>query len=104
MRDLIEKEQYIKCVEDLIRCHIGARLQIDEVSILLPRLRNEAQRLIQKYKINFIDCFQIVTILEGQFHRIEPKSILITADRDLAKAAREEGVNVWECITESPPL
>ena len=79
---------------------LGANLQIDEVSILSPNVRNEAQRLIQTYKIDFLDCFQVVTILRG---RNRSNSILVTADRQLAKAARAEGARVWECTSEVAP-
>ena len=66
----------------------------------------EAERLIKQHKIDFLDCFQIVTILHGKFRVLGPdsKSILITADRALAKAARAEGARVWECTSEPPPV
>ena len=100
------RAQYIKYVQDFIRTVIGANLQIDEVSILSPDVRSEAERLIQTHKIDFLDCFQIVTILRGRFRHLGPesKSILITADHGLARAARAEGVRVWECTTESAPV
>jgi hypothetical protein len=46
-----------------------------------------------------------VTILHGRFRELGPnsQSILITADRDLAKAARAEGAKVWDCTTEPAP-
>ena len=45
-----------------------------------------------------------MTILHGQFRQLGPpsKSILITADRGLALAARAEGARVWECTSEPP--
>jgi hypothetical protein len=75
------------------------------VEILSPDVVSEASRLIQTYKIDFLDCFQIVTILRGEFRHLcaESKSILITADRGLAKAARAEGARVWECTSEPAP-
>jgi predicted nucleic acid-binding protein len=101
----IAEDRYIKYVRDFIRTVIGANLQIDEVPILSPIAFSEAERLIQTHTIDFIDCFQIVTILHGQFQHLieESKSVLITADRELAKAARGEGAKVWECTSEPPP-
>lgn len=106
LRKRIPEAQYITYVQDFIRTVIGANLQIDEVSILSPDVRKEAERLIQTHKIDFLDCFQIVTILRGRFRHSGPesKSILITADHGLARAARAEGVRVWECTTESAPV
>jgi hypothetical protein len=61
--------------------------------------------MIKQHGIDFLDCLQIVTILHGQFRHLGPnsKSLLITADEELAKAARAEGVNVWDCINDSAP-
>lgn len=105
LRKQIAEDQYIKYVRDFIGV-IGTNLEIDEVPILWPVVFSEAERLIKKYKIDFIDCFQIVTILRGQFRRFGPesKSILITGDRELAKAARAEGAKVWECTSEPAPV
>jgi predicted nucleic acid-binding protein len=105
-RTRITESQYIKYVQDLIRTVIGVNLQVDEVSILSPVVHSEAERLIKTYKIDFLDSFQIVTILHGRFRHSGPesKSILITADRSLAKAARAEGARVWECTSEPAPL
>ncbi len=105
LRKRIPEDQYIKYVQEFIRTVLGANLQIDEISILSPDVRTEAQRLIQTYKIDFLDCFQIVTVLRGRFRYMvaESQSILITADRGLAKAARAEGARVWECTSEPAP-
>jgi predicted nucleic acid-binding protein len=102
----ITEDQYVKYARDFIRTILGVNLKIDEVPILSPIVFSEAERLIKAYKIDFIDCFQIVTILRGQFRRLGPESqsILITADRDLAKAARAEGAKVWECTREPAPV
>ncbi len=105
VRRRISEDEYIRYVQDFIRTVIGANLQIDEVSIFSPGVHREAERLIQNYKIDFLDCFQIVTVLQGRFHRLGPqsKSILVTADRKLAEAARAEGAKVWECTSEPAP-
>lgn len=105
LRKQITEIQYIKYVHDFIRTIVGVNLRIDEVSILSPIVLSETERLIRTYKLDFLDCFQIVTILHGQFHMLGPasKSILVTADRELAKAARAEGAKVWECTTEAAP-
>jgi predicted nucleic acid-binding protein len=102
----ITEDQYIKYILDFRRLILGVNLRIDDkVPILSPVVSTEAERLIRKHKIDFLDCFQIVTILQGQFRVLGPnsQSILITADRDLAKAARAEGARVWECTTEPAP-
>jgi predicted nucleic acid-binding protein len=106
LRNKITRAEYIKDVRNFIRTVIGGNLQIDEVNLLKPIVVTEAERLITKYDIDFIDCFQIVTVLHGQFRVFcdESKSILITADRELAKVARAEGARVWECTSEPAPV
>jgi predicted nucleic acid-binding protein len=101
----IDQAAYIRYVRDFINGVRGSNLEIDEVDILEPIVMNEAERLIQKHDIDFLDCFQIVTILHGKYRVLcaDSKSILITADKRLAKAARAEGARVWECTSEPPP-
>ena len=106
LRKRISEDQYIGYVKKFIGGVIGANLQIDEVSILLPIVRTEAERLIRTHGIDFLDAFQIVTVLQGRYRHMagDSKTILITADRGLAAAARAEGVRAWECTSESPPV
>jgi hypothetical protein len=83
----------------------GNTFRTDEVPILEPIVIREAERLIAKYKIDFVDCFQIVTIMRGKFRIFNgpSQSILITADRELSRVARAEGARVWECTSEPAP-
>jgi predicted nucleic acid-binding protein len=101
----IVKSQYIKYIRDFINSVVGANLQVDEVPVLTPIVFSEAERMISKYDIDFIDCFQVVTILHGRYRHMVggSASILVTADQRLAAVARDEGVRVWECTTEPPP-
>lgn len=102
----ITEDQYIRYVLEFLRLVLGGNLRIDdEVSVLSPIVSTEAGRLIKKYKIDFLDCFQIVTVLHGKFSVLGPnsKSMLITADDGLAKAARAEGARVWNCRNEIAP-
>jgi predicted nucleic acid-binding protein len=99
----ISEEQYLKYIREFLRTVVGVNLRIDEVPIL--SVFSKAERLIKTHGIDFLDCLQIVTIMEGQFRNsvLGSQSILITADRPLAKAARAEGARVWKCTTEDAP-
>ena len=92
-------------IEKVLPGYVWGKLPNDDMSILSPRLLTEATRLIQQYNLDFIDCVQIVTILHGKYSVLgkDSQSILITADRDLAKAARAERARVWECTSEPWP-
>jgi len=53
--------------------------------------------LVKKHKIDYSDALQIYTILNGRTkgHVYESKTVLVTEDRDLVKAAEAEGLRVW---------
>ena len=101
----LTQEEYVTTIKKFISDTVGGKLQIDELPLLSPKLVDEAERLMMKHGLDFVDCAQIVTILHGRFSVLgaESKSVLITADKDLAKAARSEGARVWYCIDEPIP-
>jgi predicted nucleic acid-binding protein len=105
LRKKISEDQYINYVRNFIRVSVN-HFKVDEVPILDRDIVANAERLVAKYKIDFIDCFQIVTLMRGEFSFLvgPSQSLLITADRELASAARAEHAKVWECTGElSPP-
>jgi predicted nucleic acid-binding protein len=81
------------------------RIGLDEVPLTEPEVFEEVEAIIKRYQIDISDALQIVTIKKGKFSSFasESKSLLITADSDLAKAARNEGLLVWDCINEPSP-
>jgi predicted nucleic acid-binding protein len=108
-RKLLQKKidwpTYRTCIQKLL-LYRENRLQIDEVDAF--QFLGEANLLMTKYekeKLDFVDCFQILTLRNGRFSIfVGPSSpILITADRALAAAARAEGGTVWECTSEPVP-
>jgi predicted nucleic acid-binding protein len=105
LRKKISEKQYIGYVRNFIR-ETGNHFKVNEVPILDPVVVAETERLVATYKIDFIDCFQIVTIMHGDFKIFvgPSQSILVTADRKLAVAARAEGARVWECTSECAPV
>jgi predicted nucleic acid-binding protein len=104
LREKISEAQYLKYVKDLIR-EVGNRFKIDELDTLLPVVSSEFERMVTQYKLDFVDCFQLATLKHGKYRIFDgpSKSVLITADRELAKAALKEGDRVWECTSEPPP-
>ena len=104
LRKKITQSEYLEVVNKLLRV-VANTFQTDELPTLDPTVQKEFQRLVSTYQLDFVDCLQIVTVLKGRFRIFDgpSKSILITADRELAKAARSEGVRVWECSSEDPP-
>ena len=112
----ISRDEYIRYVKTFVGRIIGGNLEIDEPKssewignyppiLSTLKLLDEAETLLNKHDLDFIDCVQIATIRHGKYSRGcgDSKSILITADRQLAEVARAEGARVWECTSEPPP-
>lgn len=101
----LTKDEYIKAVMDFISKTVGDKLRIDDMPLLSPKLLAEAETLMAQHGLDFVDCVQIVTILHGQFSVLvgDSQSVLITADKKLAKVARTKGARVWLCTDEPPP-
>ena len=103
LRQKISQAEYLKYVKDLIR-EVGNTFQIDELEALLPVVSSEFERLVIKYRLDFIDCLQIATLKHGKYRIFDgPSTSILIADRELARAARSEGARVWECSSEDPP-
>jgi predicted nucleic acid-binding protein len=105
VRGLIVRDVYKHYIREFLKLTIGSNLRIDEVHILSPVVRDEFERLIDTYDIDFLDCFQLVTIMHGRYRVLVggSKSLLITADKKLAEAARKENVDAWYCVDEPAP-
>jgi predicted nucleic acid-binding protein len=105
LREQITKEQYLRDCHTFTSKFLACNLRQDQASVLSPAVFAETERLVMEHNIDFVDCLQIVTIMHGQFSKLGPnsKSLLITADAGLAKAARAENARVWECRTEPAP-
>jgi predicted nucleic acid-binding protein len=69
------------------------------------RLIYELGQLVKKHKIDYSDVLQIYAVLHGKrkHYAHECKTVLVTADSDLAKAARAEGLRVWHFPKDTPP-
>ena len=81
------------------------KLKICDFDFLMEEYFTEACHLVKKYNIDLIDAFQILTVKSGPFRSLENKSqtLLITADEDLSKAGRKEGLKIWYLIDEDEP-
>jgi predicted nucleic acid-binding protein len=96
--DLID---YVRYRNDLI--HTGQILLVD-VAIADSNVFVKVEKICKQHSIDIIDAYQIVTVQRdhfSQFPGAEP--LFITADKRLGKAARAEGLCVWNCLKEPAP-
>mgnify|MGYP001599440683 CR=1 FL=1 len=80
-------------------------IEISKFDYLADNNLEKAIEIIEKYQIDLFDALQIVDVKYGQSSSFRRKSqtLLITADENLANAAKKEGVKVWYCINEPVP-
>ncbi len=101
----ISESVYLTALEDLVSMVRDETISIEEANIFNREIFDEVEQLCSKYRLDAIDTFQLVTILRG-FPSImdeESSTILITADKKLARAARQENLKAWYCMKESDP-
>ncbi len=68
-------------------------------------LIHELGQLVKKHGVDYSDVLQIYAVLHGKrrHYAFECKTVLVTADSDLAKAATAEGLRVWHFSKGAPP-
>ena len=110
----ISRKEYKNCIKTFLHKIIGANLSIEEPefpeykefgSRKLPilKLLSKAEEFLDvNANLDFIDCIQLADLMHGRYSRLQ-SLFLITADKNLAKAARSKGISVWECTSEPPP-
>jgi predicted nucleic acid-binding protein len=67
----------------------------DHVPISVQILEH-AERIMAEHELDFVDALQLVTVLRGKFSVLvgDSASLFVTADHDLAVAARKLGAQV----------
>lgn len=104
-RNELTDEQYLSACDELLAYVAYETIKIEDVEISDKSIFTKVEEIVRKYNIDLSDAFQIVSIKQNYYSRFTNDSnpILITGDVDLAKAARQEKIRVWDCINESEP-
>jgi len=97
--------EYHTATRELVVQAASKRVEIDDVGLFTFEGLKAVQALAKKHSLDVSDSLQLETILRGKYAHLGPNSasVLITADRQLAAAARSEGIRVWNCISEAVP-
>jgi len=98
-------EQYFSAVCRLLTDAWGKRIEIDDIAYVNAVVQAEVETTAKKHSLDISDALLLVTILKGPRSNAElgSRSVLITANRNLAIAAGSEDVRVWNCIDGSMP-
>jgi hypothetical protein len=102
----LDRESYHKATLDLCSWFSEVVLKdYPEPQFLSPNVFFDAQKMVDKYQLDLSDAFQILSIKTGFAAHMTggSQTILVTADKGLAKAARAESLRVWSVLEEPAP-
>jgi predicted nucleic acid-binding protein len=103
-RKELTQEQYLAVVYFFLSLLRGP-LHVEDVGLENHQVLFETEELAKCHGLDIVDALQLFTLKHGRFSNFvgPSKSLLITADEALAKAARSEGLEVWDCMHEVAP-
>ncbi len=102
---VLDLAAYKHATLDLCAWYRTVSERIPELNFLSPEVFFAAQRTAETHGLDLSDAFQIHSVKEGFFSRLtgDSKTLLVTADRELAKAAKAEGLRVWSILEDPAP-
>lgn len=100
----LTQEQYNQAAWNLMAWYTPLT-KYEDLDLGHPLVFSEVKTVATKHNLDWSDAFQIVSVRDGFFARLvnNSQTLLITADNELAEAARAENLRVWNCITEAHP-
>jgi predicted nucleic acid-binding protein len=104
-RSELRRDQYLSAAFHLTAWYGAATSRIKDLDLTNPTVFQTAKGLVERTGLDLSDAFQILSVKEGYFSRLvdDSKTVLVTADKALAAAARAEGLRVWSATEEPPP-
>ena len=104
-KKLSEAEYYL-CVSRLAEFIEQELISIDaDCDIPNRALLSTARDLVGKYQIDYSDAMQLLSVIHGKHRRnaYESKTVFVSEDDTLVKAARNEGLRTWHFGKEPAP-
>lgn len=106
LRNELDRDGYHKAIAEITTSVQEADIEID--SDCRPdsfRRFSDILELATKHSLDWSDALQVYTVLKGQWAgaRYESTTMFITADEQLASAAKQEGLRVWNLLKEDRP-
>jgi len=104
-RKVITHSQYLQAAFELSAWYGASSARIKDLDFASPTTFSEARRLAEKTLLDLSDAFQILSVKTGYFAPLigESQTVLVTADKSLAQAARGEGLRAWYFMDEPAP-
>jgi len=104
-----KKNQYFESIKKLKIMGWGVtkrgKLEIEKIHITEHSIFKEVYYIAMKYDIDLADAIQLYAISNGRYWRLtgESKTVLITADEGLERAAQDNNIRVWNCRKDNKP-
>jgi predicted nucleic acid-binding protein len=106
-RKNLTRENYNVATLDLCSWFTDTVLEnYSEPNFLSPTVFLRSQKMAALYQLDLSDAVQILSVKESfgaYMWRDDSRTILVTADKKLAKAARAEALRVWSVLEEPAP-
>lgn len=99
------QEQYLAAVFQLTAWYGASSAQIKDLNFADPLTFADATELARRNRLDLSDAFQILSVKNGWFSCLvnESSTLLVTSDRELAVAAKREGVRAWFFLSDPEP-
>ena len=104
-RKILTADEYHNATFDLTAWFGAFSENLPDIKLTEPHVLHEAQNLAKKYSLDLSDAFQILSLKIGYYSPFVggSQTVLLTADNNLATAARGESLRVWNLLSEPPP-
>lgn len=103
--DEITQEEYREATFSLTAWFSLVSQKVKDLDFTSLTVFSEVQRISKDHKLDLSDAFQILSVKQGFFSPLagESRTILVTADKNLATVARKEGLRAWNLLSEPTP-
>ncbi len=104
-RNEITKAEYTEAAFRLVAWFSASTRHAKDIDLQDPVVFSRVRELAERHSLDLSDAFQILSVKEGYFSHLtnDSQTILVTADKALAKAAQLEGIRSWYCLGEPEP-
>jgi len=104
-RKEITKDEHLKASFSMAAWFSHVSKQVRDLDLLSPIVFRDARSIVERYGLDLSDAFQILSVKEGFFSALtaDSRTVLVTADKELANGAKQEGILAWYILEEPLP-
>ena len=105
IRGEITRDEYFGSAKNLVTWFAAISRRTPDIDFTNSSVFRDVQAVADRNSLDLSDAFQIVSVKSGYFSPLagESRTILVTADEGLAKAARKESIRAWHVLGEPEP-